>query len=239
MSGEEYFEDDQEQDEDDEEYIEPEISEEHRDKRRRIDITPSRVNRSLKLDSKLRESSEFSKMWFSLNDQSIFELKEKLYSGGEGEIYECVWKGDSGSFVCKKIARCFEKAGRKQQSRSILLQTENLANCSSSCKFHGYSCDDRYFFFVFSRWDFDFRTFVHNDRLLGSEILALKTLFKCVKEIHLLGICHLDIKPSNILISNASKMCLCDFSCSQKVAEFKMTSNGIRSEAFEMYQRRN
>jgi serine/threonine protein kinase len=52
---------------------------------------------------------------------------------------------------------------------------------------------------------------------LASEFLPklLKQIAQAVADVHRAGVCHLDIKPENILINDSNKICLIDFDLSQ------------------------
>ena len=106
---------------------------------------------------------------------------------------------------------------------------QKLAHCKNVVKMHTSAIVQPYGIIILERMPFDLMTLIERDCLSLKHRKKLFSLIcEAVKEIHDAGVCHLDIKPENILVSvDYSSVKICDFG-SARIMKHANIANGAK-----------
>ena len=145
---------------------------------------------------------------------SRYQVKGTLGSGSQGCIAVATDK-KTGKEVALKIYKMTSNKGRESFNHEVSLQ-DLLKHKSSNriCNIIECLASQEYGFIVMKKYEGDLYDIMFNKKVQFSD-KRLKKLFKQivigVKQLHDVGVAHLDIKPENILLDSKSKPFLCDF----------------------------
>lgn len=166
-----------------------------------------------------QQNNRNAKKTINLDPSAEFPRVQKIGSGTFGAVFDVV-DSNGSHFAIKKV----EQDPRYKNRELDILKNINHPNCLRLVKYYYTregNPEKEYLHIVSDRFPIDLSKFVNTANVVITDdlvrIFAFQ-IFSALAYLHSIGICHRDMKPSNVLIDpDTGRLQLCDFGSAKPI----------------------